>query len=250
MKTKQLFFIVFLLLSVSNIIAQNFGISLNAGFTPTTTVPGTINFYYVDESPSQDNLQSEVIIDDNKRGFTLSATADYKMASNIYLRLGVEGLFGKVRGIELNLGGGYEVYNNEKFFIRPLLMFSTGDAGIKLGDIYQNDVYIEVNGTKFYSESVSVKLRRSHLLVHPEMEFGFIANEAIEIFANVGYQFPINIKGSFLVFDGKNQSNENTTAKESIKANNVGLYLNNEQITSNYIGVTGLAFRVGFKFKI
>lgn len=251
MKQLQLLAILIMTLLLSNnLVAQDMDLSLNLGMTPSTTSPGDLYFSYVDESPSQDNLQSERTIEQSKRAFTIGGTIGFKLESNAYFRFGLEGMLGKISGFEFNFGGGYEVYNNDKFNIKPLLMFSYGSAGLKLGDIYQNDVYIEVNRTQFYSESVAVRLDRTHFIAHPEVEFGMPVSSSTEITLNVGYQIPLSIKTSKLIFSGQDENGQDVTAKESIFASNVYLSLNGHQIRSNFIGVSGLAIRAGIKFNL
>jgi len=246
-KTTLLLLIVFISFKS---LGQNYSLNLFMGFDPAKTGAGTLDFYYVDESPSQDNLSSRVEMPEKKMGFVIGGNFDYKTESNVLLRFGIKGLVGKVSGFEVDFGGGYEAFNNEKFNISPMLILTYGSAGVKLGDIYQNDVYIEVNHTQFYSESVAVRLKRKHFLATPKIAFGIPISDNMEIFSEIGYQLPLSISSSYLEFQGEDENNETKTAKESINANNVYLALNNKQIKSNYIGVNGLSINFGLKIKL
>jgi hypothetical protein len=221
------------------------------GFTPTETSTGDLLIRYTDESPSQDNLYNEVFIQAQKRGLNIGAGLDYVTAQNLVLRGGFEGSFGQCKSFELDLAVGFEKLVKEKFYIRPFASLSFGSAWIKLGDIYQNDLYIEVNGTQFYSNSVEIQLSRNHTVFTPEIELAYpLQYDGVEIFGNLGYQLPIRIQQNHLYFYGEDDNNASINAKESINVHNLDLHLDSNEIRSNFIGVKGIVFSLGVSFEL
>lgn len=225
----------------------NFVISGHGGMTSLKTSPGILSINYVDESPSQDNLKAKVPISEANYVFNLGVFADIQYSSGIFLRAGIEGSLGTIKSIEANFGIGYLLHSKPKYQLRLLGLFSYGSAWINLGELYQNDVYIEVNNTQFYSESVAIDLNRKHLLASPEFEVAipFKKNKNVFMTMNAGYQFPLNAKTSHLRFTGLDINNEETSASEAITAKNVNLKLNDAPILSNFIGVKGLTLKIG-----
>lgn len=229
---------------------SNFRINGHMGMTPLKTSVGNLQISYVDESPSQDYIYSEVPIDKSKFGFNLGLSLDAQSASGFFIRLGIEGALNEIKEFEINFGLGFELISRERMKVRLLGMLSYGSAWINLGDIYQNDTYIEVNNTRFYSPSVAIDLNRRHFLGHPELEFAipFKQNTSLEFFANIGYQFALKVKTMHLSFTGTDINTENADASESIHANNLDLSLDGQSINSNIIGVTGISARFGISY--
>lgn len=222
------------------------------GTSPSVTNSGALLISYVDESPSQDNLTNEVLISRKKRGFNIGGGADVEFQSGIFARLGLNGLLGEVKSFEVNFGVGFTRSFSEKFEMRFLGNLSYGSAWVKLGDLYQNDLFIEVNNTRFYSNSVEIDLSRKHFVGSPEVEFvfPFKQNRLIEFVIGVGYQFSINVNRANLQFSGYDIYDQEVSAQESVNANNVSLYLNDQPIRSNFIGVKGILANVGLTYNL
>jgi len=223
-----------------------------AGVTPLKKDPGNLIIHYVDESPSADNMSSEVPVKGSSLAFQMGFSIDAQFPAGGFARIGIEGALADVKEFEALFGVGYEHSWGDKFAVRILGKLSYGSAWLKLGDLYQNDVFIEVNNTRFYSESVNIDLSRRQLVGGPELELVFpLPNyKSTQIVLNAGYQFGLNISTPHLRFTGSDINNEEATASESITADNVLLILDQQIIRSNMIGVKGLSLRFGVAFSL
>ncbi len=247
---KVYFSVLFLSLLTLQVIQAQWAVKVQMGLTPFVTNGGNFYIAYVDESPSRDHLTNEVYLAPKKSAFSFEFGAEYLSDALWYLEGGFQFIIGSpANGFQFNLGGGYQLEKG-KFIIRPGAVLSIGDAGVKLGDLYQNAEWITVNNTDFYSESVSIKLTRDHIAFQPKVYFGYPVSNSTDLYANLGFQFPLSIGTNYLYFSGQDKNGDDVSAKESIFADNVYLSLNDSQITSNFIKITGLVFNFGIRFKL
>jgi len=216
--------------------------------SPVKTNEGEFFIGYVDESPSEDTLIETIHLDEKNSGLSIAMDIDYLFESNFYFKIGGEYLTNSpVSSFELNLGLGYQM-GSDKLRFRPGVNFAMGSAGVKLGDLYQNDVYIEVNGTQFYSDAVSIKLSRTHFNLEPNIELGLPVSDNLEIFGNLSYHLALSTGSNKLVFSGQDEAGQDVEAEESITAPNVYLSLNGNRVTSNFIDVDGIGFQIGIRY--
>ena len=221
---------------------------LNVGARPFKLASSDIYFRYVDESPSMDNMVADIDLKESLFSTSFQLGAQYEMPQGIFFKLLLDGYLGQTKGLSANLGIGYSI-GKKKFHFRPQVQFSYGGHGLKLGDLFQNDVYIEVNGTQFYSESVAVKLKSRHFVFTPQVEIVFDVADNFEILAGGGYNVAISDGNPFLQFSGDDRGEESVSETESISVSNVFLRYNGEVVSSNFIELNGAAFHLGFAYK-
>jgi len=174
---------------------------------------------------------------------------DYEFPSHLFLRGGLGVHVGQFNGEAWNFGMGYSI-KKPKFSFRPLVLFTSGNNGIKLGDIYQNDEYIRVNNSEFYSDSVKLKLTGGYFQINPKIEFAFPLdqNNSLELRFNIGYNYSLSHATQYLNFTGLNELDESISAKESISADNVYLVIDNERITKRITNLDGIHSHIGIAF--
>ncbi|NVK64161.1 MAG: hypothetical protein HWE22_06210 [Flavobacteriales bacterium] len=145
------------------------------------------------------------------------------------------------------MGIGHAVNLGQVATIKFLGVCSYGKASIGLGDIYQNEDFIEVNNIRFYSPSVEINFVRSHIIARPEIELAipFKSSSKTSVFFRGGYQFPLKIYTNRLEFRGENFYGENIREEESIFSNNLTISHNEQPITSNVIEMKGVVIEGG-----
>ena len=226
-----------------------FGIFLTGGRAPYLVTDHHIDFAYVDESPSRDNLQSSIDIEAQKQSTTLGVGLEYHSPKRFFVKAGFSGAIGQVRSSFLDIGMGYDLFGNEKVALRGGASMSFGAARIALGDVENNDLYIQVNTTKFYSESVSVDLSPRISLLRPEITF-VTKKGRTRFMALLGYNLPTEEKKAVLYFDGKDENDKQVSASESLNANNVYLEMDGKKIKDSFIKQGGLVLNVGLLFTL
>lgn len=224
---------------------------VTGGVKPLRTNQSTLYFAYVDESPSRDNITEEFDMPSSMYSASLRLGGEYEFPTPFFVKLQLEGYLAKIYGYSIDGGIGYAIKNKKKTFsVRPQLLVSSGMTILNLGNIYQNDLYIEVNGTQFYSNSVSTSLRSRYLLLTPQLEFGAKVSDNLELRFSAELPLPISKGDPYVYFSGADKTNNQVDATESITVPNMNLYLNNEPLRSQNINFTFPGFHVGIAYKL
>jgi hypothetical protein len=228
-----------------------FAIYLEGGVKPLRTEQSTLFFHYVDESPSRDNITETFDMPSSMYSASLRLGAEYEFPTPFFVKLQLEGYLAKISGFSIDGGVGYAIKNRRKTFsIRPQLLVSSGLTILPLGNIYQNDLYIEVNGTQFYSNSVSTSLRSRYLLLIPQLECATKVADNLELRFSVEVPLPISKGDPYVYFSGADRSNNQVDATESINVSNMDLYLNKNPLRSQNINFTFPGFHIGLAYKL
>lgn len=224
---------------------------LTAGVKSIRTDAATLFFQYVDESPSRDNITENFDMPSSMYSGSLRLGAEYEFETPFFVKLQLEGYLAKISGYSIYGGIGYAIKNKKKSFsVRPQLLVSSGLTILPLGNIYQNDLYIEVNGTQFYSNSVSTSLRSRYLLLIPQLEFGAKVSDNLELRFSAEIPVPISKGDPYVYFSGADRTNIQVEATESITVPNMNLYLDNEPLRSQNINFTFPGFHIGLAYKL
>lgn len=221
------------------------GAYLQLGMQQSTVPASDVYFGYVDESPSRDNIQRNFAIRKSSMGvaFRLGAYVDWKKARFL---LGYDGVFSSVSVNGFEFGMGYKLLDKEKFKLVPMLTMLAGQSSIKLGDIDNNDVYIQVNDVKFYSETALVRLKSNFFTFRPGVQLAVPLTHKISITGGLNYNLVLsNGKQTSLNFSGEDESGQSVNEDEVITANNVDLWINGSQQVGPLARPRGLGLVVG-----
>lgn len=202
----------------------------NLGVSPLSVKAANINFAYVDESPSRDNLQRLIELKDGSLAgvgqFGFEWETDGHFVGRIQYQFGrgrQAGMSGLVFGIGKAMG-------KRQSFI-PSIDLTFGSAYLKLGDLYQNDVFIQVNNSKFYSDYVRIQFRNYFAALTPQIAYSFDYKDNISFRITGGYSYSFNTK-SALQFTGSDNNNKSVKAKEKLTVPNVSLAINDVKSTN------------------
>lgn len=227
-----------------------FSIFIEAGVKPLRTDQENLSFYYVDESPSRDNISADFTMPSSMYSASLRLGAEYEFPTPFFIKLQAEGYLAKISGFSIDGGVGYAFKNKKKTFaVRPQLLISSGLTTLSLGDIYQNDLYIQVNSTTFYSNTVATSLRSRYLLLIPQLELANKLSDNLELRYSVELPVPISKGDPYVYFSGKDYSNNQVDATESVNASNMSIYLGDRPLKTQNINFTFPAFHVGLAYK-
>lgn len=223
---------------------------LSAGVKPLKTDQATLYFHYVDESPSRDNITEVFDMPSSMYSASVRLGAEYEFTTPFFIKLQLQGYLAKISGYSIDGGIGYSIKNKKKTFaFRPQILLSSGLTTLKLGDIYQNDLYIQVNGTQFYSNSVATSLRSRYLLIIPQLEGASKLSNNLELRYSVELPLPISKGDPYVHFTGGDISNNQVEATEAITASNMDLYLDNNPLRTQNINFTFVGFQLGLAYK-
>ena len=255
---RRLFFIILIPLIYSAVSGQSISTQQNeptirlfatVGTRPFKLRSSDITFAYVAESPSRDNMTADVNLREATYSASLKLGGQYELPEKrLFAKALLDIHLGQTSGASIDFGGGY-ILENGNIRFRPQLMLSYGTSGVKLGDLFQNDVYIEVNRTRFYSNSVAVRLRSKHFVLSPQAELAYAVDDNLEILAGIGYNVALSKGSPYLHFSGEDQDNESLSATESVFAPNVFLTYEGEQLRNHLIGLNFVFFQFGVSYR-
>jgi len=191
-----------------------------------------ITFAYRDESPSGDNLIADIDLASSNQAYGLVVGMEFSSPSGFTWSL--DGTFStsnknNLSGANLGLGWRFRV---GKPFIQTMLKSGIGNGNFKLGNIQNNDEFIEVNDTQFYSDEVTVQLRHQYAYLAPELSVFVPVKDTWGLQFSGSYKFAFN-RGERISFRGHEDVEETITAKanEELSEQNVFLLVDNIRIT-------------------
>lgn len=222
-------------------------ISISGGVKLIGAEARTTTLWYVDESPSRDNIYKD-IDPIGKYAVNLSVRwTDDTPDKPFRLFLEGQGYVGGIMGLAFNGGYVYSGTSKGKVRIQPEIGAVLGYCSKGIGEIENNDLYIQVNNTKFQDNTnVSVSLRNAYIGLKPGISFVFPAGVEREIGLGVNYQ--LSYKAGFLSFRGVDNNDAQATETEDLSAKNVGFYVDGNRTDNNPYNPDGLEFKVFYSF--
>ncbi len=221
----------------------------NAGIAPLSIKQSNIDFAYVDESPSRDNLQSIITLD--KKQFAGVGQIGFEWETNTHWLTHVQYQFGIASGAGFSglLIGVGKTFGRKSQWVTSLDL-TLGSAYVKLGELVQNSVYIQVNGTRFDSKTVPIRFRNYYAAFTPQIGYNFFLNENMTLRLTGGYSYSFHTK-SILKFTGRNAENKSVSDSEKLTSENVSFKLDGTRVSdARLFDVRGAYVTVGFLYHL
>lgn len=221
----------------------------NAGIMPLIVKAANINFAYVDESPSRDNLRNTIDLTEaqfapgGQIGFEFSTDKFFMLRTQYHLAKSNQAGFS---GFLVGIGKGF----GKRGRFATNLDLTLGSAYLKLGQLVQNDVYIQVNSSTFYSKTVDIKFRNYFAALTPHISYDLGIGKGMNLRLAAGYSYSFNTK-SRLIFKGKDANEKREKASEELSASNVNFRVGGVRQTEvNLFRFEGLYATVGFLYHL
>lgn len=230
------------------------GYYIGIGSRSTNIESALMALNYVDESPSMDSFSGEKTIKEQAYGISFDFGAQFGNLRGYHLELGGSGITGSVNFLAFHMAYGYNLAlgAKNKVIFRPVLGIEFGRAKAPMGDINNNDLYIRVNDTDFYSEDVGIKIISNQGTVKPRIDFAFPFNKEEGhslLSVTAGYSYNIYSNEPMIKFAGDDGSGESLRAKEKLDETNVDFRLNGTRSTEKLpFNLNGPFVGITFKF--
>jgi hypothetical protein len=224
------------------------GISLNAGVKFVEMENKSIDFWYVDESPSMDNISKHLELSGDKSyciGIRLTEFRNNKLFGWLG---GGQFYFGALTGIDFE-GGMILLGKNpvRKFKIMPEINLVAGNCWKGIGEIQNNDIYIQVNDTKFEDHTnVNVKLSNSYFGIKPGINMSFLLSTQRYLGFRASYQ--LSVKSHAVDFKGTDGNGDPASDSESLKEKNIGFYVDGISSSKMPFNPDGLEIKITYGF--
>jgi len=224
--------------------------SVTLGFGPRTlnTTPGTIFTSFIDDSPSMDNLSTSTIVKDkyNRIGFFLAFNfgkfkgLSHSVAFDISLGDHQGGIFYYSLGYSIPMDVG-----EHQLIIRPALNAGFGNYGFDVGEIQNNDQYIQIGEKKYYDSELELHLKSQTAVFGPAVDLHFIVRDQFKIFANVAYDIASANSNPNLNFTPPSGSDNDNSSSLGIAGDNPLVTYNDEKITALPYEASGMRITLG-----
>jgi hypothetical protein len=211
-----------------------------------------IYFEYIDESPSQDRIIEDFAISKAYLPITISpylAIETKTIELELQFKLGLESEF-RTLGTYIAVTKNFGDTKKGAFGIGSQL--GIGRSKVYLGDIYQNDLFIEINGNRYYEKSLSVNYYEQQLTVKPYIRYQKLLDARFPLTISAGYQYPfMSLKGK-VIFKGEDPNQEDGQFEELVSLNrrNIALYTDGVQRKKGVFSQQGLFFNLGIGFPL
>lgn len=181
---------IYIIFSTSSFSQTAFQLSI--GVKQMKIEKKSIDFWYVDESPSRDNISKHIEL---KGSYSIDLGFRFTGRKARILNWAFEGhgYFGSLGGLDLGLGTIFTSKNKDKSFrFEPELMLIGGYCQKGIGEIQNNDIYIQVNDIKFKDHTnVSVKLQNYYFGFKPGLSMSFKLKNGRHLGIRGSYQYSL-----------------------------------------------------------
>jgi hypothetical protein len=212
-----------------------------------------IYFEFVDESPSQDRIIENFSIPEKYLPITITPYLSIMKENydiDIAIKLGLESEF---RTFETSIGVSRKFGNNkEDGYFSAGAELAMGRSRVYLGDIYQNDLYIEINGKEYYERSLSVNYYEQQIKIKPFIRYTKFVMGKYPLTATAGYQYPFSSFNGSVIFKGEDPNSEGGYFNEVVSLNrrNIALFTDGALRKKKVFQQQGIFFNVGMGIPI
>lgn len=230
-------------------------IGITGGMKQLKVKKGDIYFFYLDESPVPDYIDTRITLKGKK--FVPCATLDYQSGltkNKPYWLIRATGYSGEILGVDAGLGVGYSLPLGKKgkASIDPEISALFGYNKINLGTLKvqaSGSVYIQVNNTQFGNyEDVDIALRNIYYGIKPAINFSFNIGKNTWLRIFTGYHFDTG--KTEIVFTGRNNANEEVKDFENLKDQNLYFEVNGASYKKAPFRAGGVEARLGIFFDL
>ena len=227
---------------------------LHAGQGSLKSPEVSLYFRYVDESPSQDLISNYFDLTPNHKPIVIAPYISYIAPTGLTWDTQLEFGFSAQAsttsiqtGILKRLGKRTE----NQLITKIGAFIGRGSAKLDLGQIYQNDLYIQINGHKYYENSLDVAYRERQWTFTPQIQFEKVIANRTFLRVNAGYRLPLSYSVSDVVFTGQeDRSGERHQEAVSLNQPNIALRLNGVDQDRKLLNQRGLIVNIGVGFSI
>jgi outer membrane protein OmpA-like peptidoglycan-associated protein len=203
---------------------------VDLGVVPLNVKKSDIDFTYIDESPSRDNMRTQINLEPRYIAYGgqigLEWETDRTITWRTYYQYAVNSE-GSTKAFGVGLGKIIGKRANTR--IGADLQF--GSASVKLGNLQQNDEFIQVNESRFYSDYVKMRYRNYFVAINPYVSFERPLANGLSLRLKIGAGAGLHTKSN-VTFKGQDAANKKVKGKEKLTANNVSFILDGEKTTN------------------
>jgi hypothetical protein len=226
---------------------------INLGATTVNAYSGDIQFAFVDESPSQDLISTSFSIESVHRPIVLqpyySAITEKGTLVNLILSLGFSS---DVRTYNSYFGLLKRLHpeKEDKLNVSLGARVGMGRAQVYMGDIYQNDLFIQINRTRTFEDYLEVFYRERQITAAPVISLDKCLASGYYLKITAGYYYPFISNTGEAIFKGDQSLDDPFNEAVSLKKPNILLAFDGSERYKNIFNQRGFFATVGFGFSL
>jgi len=210
------------------------GLVIGGGQMPLNLSRGNIQTFIIDDSPSMDQFSSNVFIEsDNDISFLrlgfIGDNSDVNRTYGIFFDIGL-GTQG-VSKFEFEYNYGWQI-GKGWFRLSPQLGFVAGNSNIQLGEMLQNDLFIEIGDTQFFSDAVKVSYRNLYIGASGRMNVNLSLGKKFGLSLYGGYTRGFSLSER-IKFKGDDEEGLPTKAIRTLPNDRTSFLINNDDSNSD-----------------
>lgn len=221
------------------------GITIGGGILPLEVSNGSISTFVRDESPSGDTFSATVDIQDQKQAaFFRIGLSGENIAKHRAWNINFDFGFGKeeVSKFEASFDYGFLI-GKDRIRFAPQLSLIGGASNIYLGEMHQNDLFIDIGDTRFYSETVDLKYKNTFVGGGPKLQVAISLAKNLDLKLHGSYVYGFSL-GEKIKFTGSDKEDDSATEIRKLPHALVHYNINN----SDDVNVDRLFNFTGIKF--
>ncbi len=252
---KKLLLLSLLLITIFQLQAQDEvpwkyrALYLGGGPRTLAAEEGSIEFSFVDDSPSMDNLQSSTPVEDNYNSIGIQfgfMWGRYNgMSYDLNLDFSKNTIFELSVGYTMTMAKGYNTFS-----IRPSINGGLGAYGFDLGDLENNGLFIQIGEKQFFGDFLNTRLNSSVATWGPRLDFFTNIGEHLGIILKVNYDIASSGNLDINFSDPSSGEDQVTFSPISLKEDttNPDVRFNGEKLTSLPFDTGGLRISIGVAY--
>lgn len=252
--TKRLLTLMTLLTTVS-LFAQDIpwkyrALYIGGGPRTLTAEAGTIEFDFVDNSPSMDMINTTTLVEDSYNSFGFQFGFMWGRYKGISYDLNLD--ISKNSIFEFSVGYSHSLeMGSNMLTIRPAINGGLASFGFDLGDLENEAGYIQIGETQFYGEYLDTRLNSSGALWGPRLDVIANIGEKLGVFVKLNYDLASE-GGELDINFTDPSSGEDKVSFSSISLTdstvNPDVKFNGEKLTNLPYDTSGLRFTIGIAY--
>ena len=212
--------------------AQRVSFFLNYNSFPLMTKESSINFSYLDESPTPSEIKQTIALNQTSNTTGLIGGFEWQSKRNLVYRLA----FGrgksngrKTEGDYLLCGFGYAM-GSKRVQLFPFIDLIQTQGTMELADL-KGDGFTVINNSEFYSNAISTSLSATFRGIRPSLGLNINVSKWVSLNANAGYvlqtsKFKAEINFSEPVTNTTTNETTYTNATETLEEKNLSFVVN------------------------
>ncbi len=206
-------------------VSSTHALKLYMGYRTHLTNASDYTFTVIDDSPSRDSLSSSGKFT-GTGAFAFGVGFETNTTQPIHREYVGEFQFGSYKLYSIQFGLGVNANLSNTLTVRPKCNIGYARTLLDLGDIKNNESYIQFGEKQYYAKSMEAEVKKHNFIATPSLDFVFNVDEDWYATLNVGYQFVWDMGTPYIEFSSDDDDEGST--KMDVDDDHLSFLIDNE----------------------